>query len=330
MKPIAFFRRVYADNGRRRDGRRGLATDVARWARNAWLSRRNEVLVREHYSERWPIVLVVGAPRSGTTLLSQLMARHLEIAWVDNAAARYWNAPVEGLRRSLARGPAAAREVPLRSRLGAAEGSRGPHEFGWFWHWFGGFPDADELDGEELARIDWPALRRQLYAMSGLAQRPLLLKSITFANYQIPALVEALPNLRFVHIRREPSQVVRSILGARRQRYGDERCWWSLRPRAWRDWAALDPVAQVCRQVTHATRAIDAALLGPARGLGLAVEYERLVADPRAVLGAISHHVGAALREAGDLDALALESGNRGDAHPQRMAAIEAELEKLA
>jgi hypothetical protein len=330
MKAISFFERVYADNGRRRDRRRALAADLARWARNRWLGRRNEALVREHYSERWPIVLVVGAPRSGTTLLSQLMARHLEIAWVDNAAARYWNAPVEGLRRSLARGPAGAHEIPLRSWLGAAEGERGPHEFGWFWHWFGGFPDADELDASEAARVDWAALRRQLYAMSGLARRPLLLKSITFANYQIAALVGELPNLRFVHVRRDPRQVVRSILAARRERYGDEAHWWSLRPRAWRDWQALDPIEQVCRQVTHATRAIDAALTGPARGLGLEIDYERLVADPREVLASLSRHVGAALREFESLERLSLESGNRGDADPERLEAIERALEKLA
>lgn len=330
MKLVRFFRRVYGDNPRRRDRRRRLAPDLALWARNALLARRNERLVQRCYSERWPIVLVVGAPRSGTTLLSQLMARHLELAWVDQSMARYWSAPVEGLRRALARGSLDPAQVSLRSWLGSGEGSASPHEFGWFWQWFGEFPDADELDPEQIARVRWDALRRQLYGMSGLAGRPLLLKSITYVDYQIGALARALPNLRFVHVRREPRFAVRSILAARRARYSSESCWWSLRPRAWRDWLEADPVAQVCRQVTHATRAIDAALTGPARGLGLELDYERLVAEPAAALRAVAEHVSAAVRDAPGLAALRLESGNRADPEPERLEQIARELEKLA
>jgi hypothetical protein len=330
MKLIRFFRRVYGDNAQRRDRRRRLRSDLRLWARNALLARRNARLVERCYNERWPIVLVVGAPRSGTTLLSQLMARHLELVWVDQSTARYWSAPVEGLRRALARGSLDPAQVSLRSWLGTGEGAASPHEFGWFWQWFGEFPDADELDPAELAQVHWDALRRQLYAMSGLAGRPLLLKSISYVDYQIGALAQLLPNVRFVHVRRDPRFAVRSILAARRARYGSESCWWSLRPRAWRDWLALEPVAQVCRQVTHATRAIDAALVGPARGLGIALDYEGLVAQPAALLRALAAHAGAALRDAPGLDALLLESGNRAEAEPERLEAIERELEKLA
>lgn len=330
MKPVRFFRRVYADNGRRRDRRRRLAADLARCARNAALAPRNERLVREHYSERWPIVLLVGAPRSGTTLLSQLMARHLELAWIDNATARFWSAPVEGLRRALARGPVGREDLPLRSWLGAAEGPASPHEFGWFWQWFGEFPDADELDAGELARVRWDALRRQLCGMSGLADRPLLLKSITYVDYQIAALASALPRVRFVHIRRDPRFAIRSILAARRTRYGDESRWWSLRPRAWAEWRELDPVEQVCRQVTHATRAIDAALAGPARGLGIGLDYERLVADPAGSLRSLAAGLEVPLRDPEGLASTQLDSGNTADAEPERLEQIERALEKLA
>jgi hypothetical protein len=330
VKAVRFFRRVYADRGLRRDRRAHLARDLGLFARNALLIPRNERLVRRHQSERWPVVLLVGAPRSGTTLLSQLMARHLEVAWIDNAAARYWMVPVEGLRRSLARGPVGSACIALRSWLGAGEGATAPHEFGWFWQWFGEFPDADELDAAELERVRWGELRRQLCGMSGLAGRPLLLKSLTYVDYQIPALARALPHVRFVHIRREPRHAVRSILAARRARYADESRWWSVRPRAWLEWSALDPVSQVCRQVTHVTRAIDSALAGPARGLGLRIDYERLVRDPGSALAAVGAHIGAGLRDLDGLAGLRLDSGNAEGNESERLAQIDRELDKLA
>jgi hypothetical protein len=329
MKTIRFFRRVYADNAQRRDRRRSLATDVRLHLRNVLLWRRNELLVRSHYSEDWPLVFIVGAPRSGTTLLSQLMTRHLCLAWIDNETARYWSAPVEGLRRALVQGAGGRELVSLTSHLGATDGRGGPHEFGWFWQWFGEFPDADELSREELASVKWNDLQRQLYAMSGLARLPLLLKSVTYVNYQIGTLVAVLPRVRFVHIHRDPRFAAQSILEARRARYGDTSHWWSLRPRAWRDWSALAPIEQVCRQVMHAKQSIDAALAGPAHGLGLSISYEQLVVRPGEVLADVSRHLGVPLRNPGELRALTLETQNRSQADSRALALIEQALDAL-
>jgi hypothetical protein len=43
-------------------------------------------------------VFVLGVPRSGTTLTSQLLAYCLDAGYVNNAAARFWLAPVHGIR----------------------------------------------------------------------------------------------------------------------------------------------------------------------------------------------------------------------------------------
>lgn len=327
MNALRFFRAVHGDNVRRFDRRRALARDLLLYARNRALRPLEVALARRYYDERQPIVFIVGAPRSGTTLLSQLIARSLQVAWVNNFVARYWMAPIVGMRRYRARCAGRRPEIPLESWLGGTEGSASPHEFGWFWQHFAPFGDSDELTPSELAAIDWDPLVRELYGMAGFARRPLVQKSITQVDYQIGFLARRLPNVRFVHIRRDPLYVVQSILEARAARYGSEREWWSLRPREWRRWTSLEPIEQVCRQVMHARDAIDAQLAGPARGCGMALDYERLVAAPREAIAELGRFIGSGPPTDSVLDGVALVSGNRRGRDPERMDAIAAALE---
>ena len=50
--------------------------------------------------ELFPTLHVVGPPRSGTTLLMQLLAAHLEVGYINNLIAAFWRAPLYGIRLS--------------------------------------------------------------------------------------------------------------------------------------------------------------------------------------------------------------------------------------
>src|SRR5665213_31108 len=76
--------------------------DLAREKRLAAL---NELLapveaeLERHYSApRFPVTFVLGPPRSGTTLTSQLLAQSGLFGIISNFAARFWRAPALGLR----------------------------------------------------------------------------------------------------------------------------------------------------------------------------------------------------------------------------------------
>src|SRR5438105_462788 len=51
-------------------------------------------------STELPIIYLVGLPRSGTTLLSQLVSRQLEVGYINNLVARFWLRPSVGVRLS--------------------------------------------------------------------------------------------------------------------------------------------------------------------------------------------------------------------------------------
>ena len=50
--------------------------------------------------EHFPTLHVVGPPRSGTTLLMQLLAAHLEVGYINNLIASFWRVPLYGIRLS--------------------------------------------------------------------------------------------------------------------------------------------------------------------------------------------------------------------------------------
>ncbi len=85
----------------------------------------------------YPNIFIFGAPRSGTTLLSQVLALCLDIGYIDNLIARFWKAPLQGIRLSkiLLQD---LRRTDFSSVHGVTIDLTEPHEFGYFWtRWLG-------------------------------------------------------------------------------------------------------------------------------------------------------------------------------------------------
>jgi hypothetical protein len=196
-----------------------------------------------------PTILVMGVPRAGTTLLHQVIAAGLDVGFIDCIAARFWRAPVYGMRLSRHLGTTRA-EFTYESTFGTPRSVFEPHEFSYFWqHWM----QNDRLDpatGAQAAPgdVDWAGFRRVVGQMQREAGRPLALKGLS-ALGRIPELAAELPRCLFVHIERDPVDTAASLLAVRRHYYGSEEPWWSLYPAGHPELAQLDPVSQVAGQV---------------------------------------------------------------------------------
>lgn len=274
-----------------------------------------------------PIVLVVGPPRSGTTLLMQRLARHTDAQVADNIVARFWGAPDVGIHvsRSL-RAQLADAAIGLSSTYGVTHEPFGPHEFGYFWTRFFDFGDGHALDAGRLAQVDWPALDHALRAMQHAAgPHTLALKAVPLSCVAA-AVGERLPRAVFVRTRRDRRALVRSILTARRARYGTEARWWSLRPQGTLALQARPPLEQVVGQVLAIERDLDEQLarLDPARHIE--VDYRETCAAPDDALDRIGALVG---RHGGRL---ALRRGEGERIEPKDRApadALDAQIDRL-
>jgi LPS sulfotransferase NodH len=279
--------------------------------------------VARHRDDSQPVAFIVGAPRSGTTLLSQLIARHLDVGYVSNYVSRYWMAPVYGLARFERRYADCRSAIDLRSEFGGTAGPYSPHEFGWFWQYWCGFFASDDLDGVQLDEFPWDTLREEIQAMAGYLGKPFIFKSLNYLVYNVDRFAREFPSARFIHIRREFPFVVRSVLECRVARYGTDRLWWTIRPRDVAAWRDRPPVEQVCHQIADIRRAIESSLAGLPESRRLTLEYEDLVAAPEAALQRVADLIGCP----GPCDAeavarLELRSGNNSPVDEELLAAI--------
>jgi hypothetical protein len=236
-----------------------------------------------------PFIFVFGLPRSGTTLITQLLSNCMDLGFINNFMARFWLAPVTGIKlaKSL---HIDSRPNVFESTFGATRNLEDIHEFGYFWrHWlkkksFKDVERASELEKE----IDWNGLRAVLANMQAQFQRPMIMKNI-LGSYHLRKLRKELGKVIYVYIERDELDVAVSILGARRRHYTDLNKWWSYVPPDYRKIADLDYWHQIAGQVHHLKAFYYKEMEDSAVSENLiTVNYSDLVSDPGSFLENVS------------------------------------------
>lgn len=265
-----------------------------------------------------PVLLVCGAPRAGTTVLAQLLAVQLPVAYLSNLTQLFPRSP-------LTAGAIFGRF--LRSRptthnfYGRTTGLGGMNDALQIWdRWLD--PER-QVPTEVLSAETRDGMMRffgALEAMTGMAA----LNKNNSLDVQAAAVGEALPTARFICVTRDPVFLAQSLFIARSEILGDEdRVYGVDDPNAP---AGLDPIDDVCRQVRFHEREQQRQqqLLGPERFRFVA--YEKVCLDPAAHIRDIAGALGLPLDEArlAGLEPLGLR--NRVRIAPSDFKRIEAAL----
>jgi len=227
---------------------------------NRLLSPLQESLEQENDGPRYPVILIIGPPRSGTTLTSQILAHADCFGYISNFVARFWQAPAVGAlaEQALNIRVSAASSREYVSTHGVTDGWTEPHEFGYFWsRWFDLGQPTHRLEPELRKTVDGAGLRHALASIEAVYRRPMVYKNNSWCTLQASFLAALLPTTIFVVCRRDPIVIARSLLAARRERQGDERLWWSIRPSRYRELLALPPEEQVVLQALEIEREMD-------------------------------------------------------------------------
>lgn len=245
---------------------------------------------KQHYQDyeiEYPFIFIFGLPRSGTTLMAQLIAYSQNVGYINNLMARFWLAPVHGIRLSksvLAR----AEKVSYQSEYARTSGMADIHEFGYFWrYWLKKETVADNAHAKEReGQIDWGGLKKTLANMQREFNKPMVFKNM-FGAYHLKRLNQTLGKVLYVYIERDPLDVAVSILDARRKHYSDLKNWWSNIPVEYDELKDLDYWEQIAGQVFYLNRFYSQEINLYAPDNTVMVDYEELCLNPSAILETI-------------------------------------------
>jgi hypothetical protein len=227
----------------------------------------------EHTSEvlgRYPPVFIIGAPRSGTTLLYQLVVQNIHCIYINNLMALFpcW---MVGLSRFGHRSPKPISE----SEFGYVPGLFSPNEAGPLFHlWF------DHPDNHEKVR--------SLVARLSSCHQSFFISKNLFNVFRVNEILTIFPNAKFIICRRDPKFVAQSIYLARLSQSPDNpKNWFSVKPEGYLEYVNKPPLDQIIWQleeiekaIDHLSKQIDASNL-------LEINYEAMCEEPGYLLNSL-------------------------------------------
>ena len=230
-----------------------------------------------------PICFIVGPPRSGTTLLYEMVVTQYICGYLSNFAKRMFRTPV--VATFLIRKAIRNRSGAYDSKWGELDGNAAPSEAGRIWRYWMPYAAPYNLDAAGLSKS---RIRRKISAISHILGAPMIVKNPILQS-DIPALLTLFPDAIFLHIDRSYADNARSLMRLREVRKGeDETGWVSLRPSGWQRYAAADAMTQSCAQVVLSHKDIEVELSEQrAAGRVLRIAYEELCTAPDKTLNGI-------------------------------------------
>ncbi|NQT14863.1 MAG: sulfotransferase [Planctomycetes bacterium] len=256
----------------------------------------------------YPPVFIIGPPRSGSTVLYQVLLDHFHFSYFSNLHELFFGAP--SLAERLFRPSRRRVDGCYCSKYGRTEGWSAPSECGNFWYRFfrrrPQFTSLADVSGKQLRKLRG-VVRRLQNAMG----KPILFKNGTCA-LRLDPLAKALPEAIFLITRRDVLDVSHSLLAARKDIHGDYARWWSMEPPNVTELKEKPAHKQVVEQVRSIYALVDESRerLGAERFLD--VHYEEFCQDTRSVLEKIQNFLarhGIPVPSLGEVPALSQRNG---------------------
>jgi len=238
----------------------------------------------------FPIIFIVGAHRSGSTLMMQWLANLGLFSYPSNLLSRFYHAPIIGAKLQLL---LADEQYNYRDELkdftstidfssdnGKTKGALAPNEFWYFWRRFLPFSELDYLSTEQLLKVsDTKTLIAELSGMMNVFQKPMALKAMIL-NYNIDFLDQLFENAIFIHTRRDPLTNIESALKARERQLGSIDEWYSFKIPEYDELRKLNPFEQVAGQIFYINKSVEAGLAKVPEHKKITVQYESFCENP--------------------------------------------------
>ncbi|MFO7863908.1 MAG: sulfotransferase [Salinivirgaceae bacterium] len=228
-------------------------------------------------------VFIVGAPRSGTTLLYQLLTQAWYFAYFSEYAANIPWAPVMITEKSLDQFD--SDNEGFNSNYGHPEGIFAPGEAGRFWNrWFPTEKNHgyNYVDQHFLSTVQIRVIYQTIAHLEQLIGAPFINKNVKNC-VRIRALNHIFPHALFIYIERDLKENAASLLQMRKKKVGDVNKWLGVMPKEINFLKQLDGYEQIIAQlhflkknITEDLKALNCSYLH--------VQYEELCNEPNMII----------------------------------------------
>ncbi len=216
-------------------------------------------------------VFVIGAPRSGSTLITQVITDAFSIGYLSNGHCRFFGAPI--LADMFLHPLHSKKPSDYTSEYGNTKQLYAPAECGEFWYRFFRRTPAHvrlcDVDKHKMAHF-----RRTVLALMQIHNKPALFKNL-YATLRILPISTYLPEALFIITQRDEVDNAHSILQARLKQFGDYRVWWSVPPPNVEILKKLPPEQQAVEQIRQLNTLVESNICegGLNTGRFLTIDY---------------------------------------------------------
>ena len=309
---------------------------------NRILSRGEAEDIASFQKPRLPVVFVIGAPRSGTTLTMQWLASTGQFSFPNNILSRFYQAPYTGslitqlltderfhfrdefkeLRQS--------EEPCFESSLGKTAGIRQPNEFWYYWRRFFPLTVPQPLEKEQFEQMDPAGFAQGIAAIESVFGLPFATKGMLL-QYDLDVLDKCFDGqVIFLFVNRDLIQNARSLLSARIRFFGDENHWYSARPRQFEQIKDAAVEEQVIGQIYYTNKNIEQQLSALPERQVVKFQYEEFCASPSQVYAELAARMTAFGHELGAYQAASQFTPSNRPLDPKVAHSLQQAAENLA
>ncbi len=228
----------------------------------------------------FPPIFIIGVPRCGSTVFYQAITNAFDIVFFTNYAMKQYPSILRGMKKSFEK--YSNKRHSYQSVLGDTEKLYEPSEGSYFWYQW--FPyHKHYLTRDDISEDAKKEIYSLVNAMVHQHDKPLIFKNLN-CSQRIDLLTDIFKDVIFIHLKRSPAEVIRSMYKAKKHRGLNDNDWFSVKSKNYELLKSKSGLDQLCAQYKDLNDQIITDLAQIPSKHQMEVTYEAFCANPVQIL----------------------------------------------